>query len=307
MNAIIVGPDGRPSMLELMRTFKFNTDVTLFTYRRTRSDRNLWSEYSDKSENFVRYSTKEPKFTSGDKIIMWGTRIALPFPKGVIIYNKPRNAAKASNKSIARALFEKNKIATPKLIKDKDLFKTMYPVIIRKSQHRAGIGFYVANNDVEAFKIMKALHPDYYISEVYPKTEEYRIHCACGKALLVKRKPEPEDKSVIAWNFHQNELPWTTIQRKDYDHEMVSLALNAMDTIGLDFGAVDVMSNPKLEQKHVVVEINTAPSYTPYLIEKYGAFFDLAFTSEGKLEKWDHSKFKKGSSLSWKNTQLGIK
>jgi hypothetical protein len=56
--------------------------------------------------------------------------------------------------------------------------------------------------------------------------------------------------------------------------------------------------------EHVVAEINTAPSYTPYLISKYGAYFDKLFRTKGKLEPWDYTKFKKATSLGWKNKQL---
>lgn len=307
MDAIIVGANGRPSILELIRTFPFKSNVAVFNYRRGKGGKTTWYKYLSSDKGNKRTVVNEPSFKAGDKVIMWGTRVQVQLGNA-IVYNHPSVTRNASNKKAAREIFVKEKIDAPKLVKNNELHTTQYPVIIRKDHHRAGIGFHIANSDEEALNFIKNMKgQEYYISEIYPKTEEYRVHCAHGKALLVKRKPEPEDKSIVAWNFHQIELPWTTIERKNYDFDMVTLALNACKAIGVDFGAVDIMSNPVKGYKgpkHVVVEINTAPSYTPYLISKYGAYFDLLFNSATKVEHWDYTKFNKGNSLSWKNKQL---
>ena len=311
MNAIIVGANGRPSILDMMRTFDFDSEVVMYTYLRSRrKNKTIWQSYTNLKHGLThKRGISEPSFNTGDKVIMWGTRVQIELGNA-IVYNHPKVSNNASNKKIAREIFEEKDIAAPKLIKHNELYKAPYPVIIRKDRHRAGIEFYIANNDLEATTIVSKLNgAEYYISEIYPKTAEYRVHCASGKALLVKQKPSPEDKSVVAWNFHQNQLPWSTIDRAKYDFDMVSLSLKAIDALGLDYGAVDIMSEPSRDgfPKHVVVEVNTAPSYTPYLISKYGAYFNKIFSESTKLEAWDHSKFKKGKSLSWKNKQLNNK
>jgi hypothetical protein len=307
MNIILVGPNGRPSILDMLNTYNFNTEINIVTYKRLRTGKTVWILYN-KINGLVteKKLLTPPSFTADDKVVMWGTRIQLDFDKATV-YNDVNSLNHASNKKLAREIFIKNDIAAPKLISIEELTTCKYPVIIRKSHHHAGIGFHIANNRNEALIIVKAMkNEEYYISEFYPKTAEYRVHCASGKVLLLKQKPTPEDKTMIAWNFHQNELPWSTIERKDYDVDMVKLALNAIKAVGLDFGAVDIMSYPtdKTLSIHVVAEINTAPSYTPYLISKYGAYFDYIFSSDTKVEHWDYNIFKKGKSLSWKNNQL---
>jgi len=304
MNYIIVGVNGRPSMEDMFATYDFQEAVILLTYLRNKATgKTFWRSMtpgSDWCKNPV------PTFNEHDKVIMWGTRIPLDFGEA-IVYNHTDVSVNASNKKKAREIFEEKNIAAPKLVHHDELHMTSYPVIIRKDKHRAGIGFYIANTDTEALKIIKEMGDDnYYISEIYPKTAEFRVHCASGKALLVKQKPTPEDKSIIAWNFHQNELPWSTIDRKDYNFDMITLALNAIEAVGIDYGAVDIMSYPDKDgyPEHVVAEINTAPSYTPYLISKYGAYFEKLFRTKGKLKPWDYKEFKKGPSLAWKNKQL---
>lgn len=309
MNAIIVGPNGRPSMKQMLAIFEFDSEVTLYTYRTLRNGNRRWSCLLSKdSENEIPLSAP-PAFSSGDKIVMWGTRVEVTKEFDTIVYNPPNVTINASNKKRAREILQEKKIATPLLVKNTELYKVRYPVIIRRDHHRAGIDFHVSYTDEDSFKIIETLGvgPDnYYISEVYPKTEEYRVHCASGKVLLVKRKPEPDDKSIIPWNFHQVEQAWSIVDRKDYNYEMVSLALSAVEAVDLDYGAVDIMSKPSKDgyPAHVVVEINTAPSYTPYLISKYGAYFNLIFSKDSKLVPWDFKKFRKGISLAWKNSQL---
>lgn len=310
MNAIIVGPNGRISILEMLKTFPFKEEIVVFTYKTYKDGRRVWYKRSSKAPEASEKITANPSFGRGDKVVFWGTRVSIETGTA-IVYNSYSNLANASNKGRARSLFHEAGIPIPMLVHFSELKEANYPLIIRRNNHRAGIGFYAVNDEKEALDIINnRMHrTDFYISEVYPKTAEYRVHCASGKALLVKQKPTPKDKSKIAWNFHQNEMPWSTIARKDYDLDMVKMALEAVNVLGLDFGAVDVMSKPESKgfPEHVIVEVNTAPSYTPYLIEKYGAYFSLLFKNKDKMEPWDYSKFKKGGSLSWKNDQLGIK
>lgn len=308
MNFIIVGPNGRPSILDLIRNFKFKDEVLVYTHYKLKTGKIRWDAYSSLSPEKRIVNTSPPSIRSGDKVIRWGDRIDLGVSSNAIQYNTAQNLNHASNKKLAREILEKAGVAVPKLIKNDELYKADYPVVLRPSRHRAGLNFFVINSDEDLVKATSRFKSkeEYYISEVYPKTEEYRVHCASGKALLIKRKPEPPDKSVVAWNFHQNELPWTTIERRNYDIDMVKMALKAVSALGLDFGAVDIMSKPtnKKLPKHVVIEVNTAPSYTPYLILKYGTYFDLAFSSPKKLDPWEYEKFTKGESLAWKNYQL---
>jgi glutathione synthase/RimK-type ligase-like ATP-grasp enzyme len=304
MNAIIVGLNGRPSILDLLFTYHFKNDVTVFSNFVNKSNNKIfWKSYTGKEKSKV---IDEPVFHKGDKIIRWGDRIQLS-TNGAIVYNTNEALNNASNKKLSREIMEKAGVSVPILIPDNEMYKSNYPVVVRPARHHAGNEFYVVNNDNDLINITRRLGSgNYYISQVYPKTEEYRIHCACGKVLLLKRKPEPDNKNEIAWNFAINEKPWTTIERREYSPTMVKLALDAVKSLGLDFGAVDIMSKPtdKTLPTHVVLEVNTAPSFTPYLIEKYGLLFDKIFSSPTKIEHWDYTKFSQGKSLSWKNKQL---
>jgi D-alanine-D-alanine ligase-like ATP-grasp enzyme len=187
------------------------------------------------------------------------------------------------------------------------IYYSQWPVITRPNKHHAGKNFFVSYSKKELEQNIRFAGglDNSYTSGFYPKGREVRVHCAFGKVLLIKEKPAPEDKNTIAWNFAVNEEAWSTIDRKDYDPGLCKLALMSMKAIDLDIGAVDIMFEPIKPgfPQYVVCEINTAPSLTPYLAEKYAMLFDKIFTS-GIPEYWDYTKFKKGDSFAWKNFQL---
>lgn len=305
MNAIIVGHNGRPSMLSLITKYPFDKEVILFLQHTGTGELRRYSSKTGRKYDVI---DRLPVFTKGDKVIRWGSRVHIT-SNGAMVYNKASNMKNATNKRMAREIFLEKGINAPKYITLDNLHETAYPIVLRNETHRGGKEFYVSNNDVETFDIISKLGNGYYMSEVYPKTAEYRVHCAHGKVLLIKRKPEPEDKSVVAWNWCQNKLPWSVVNRKDYDFDMCKLALKAIDAVGIDFGAVDMMSYPtdKNLPKHVVAEINTAPSHTPYLRKKYGAYFNLLFNTKGRMKFWEYNKYTKPESFVWKNFQLKIK
>jgi hypothetical protein len=245
-------------------------------------------------------SISEPHFGREDKVIRWGNSI--PFNGSFVSYNSPGAVSISSDKGRFREVMMSNEIPIPTPY-HKDTVN--WPIVIRPLHHHAGKHFFVANNALEFKKITSQLS-NFYASEVYPKQREVRVHCCSGKVLLIKEKPAPKDKNIIAWNFAVNEEAWSTIDRSNYDPALCKIALDAMKAIDLDIGAVDVMFDPidKSKARYVVCEINTAPSLTDYLSSKYAQYFDFIFNSSSKISTWDCSKFKKGESFAWKNDQL---
>jgi glutathione synthase/RimK-type ligase-like ATP-grasp enzyme len=48
---------------------------------------------------------------------------------------------------------------------------------------------------------------------------------------------------------------------------------DAMEKLGLDFGAFDVLYSPYLDNRYAIIEVNTAPSLSPLALEKYLEYF----------------------------------
>jgi len=288
---VIIAKYGLSSMRETIN--QMSQQVTLLA----RKENGTWiSNVRDRS--FMLRG--QPIFTPNDKVISWGN--SMPVGNAGIHYNTGKAVSISSDKGLFRKVMMENEIPIPTPY-HKDTNR--WPIVIRPLHHHAGKHFFVANNITEFSRITSRLG-EYYASEVYPKQREIRVHCASGKVLLIKEKPAPADKNTIAWNFAINEEAWTTIDRQNYDPELCKIALQAMDAISLDIGAVDVMFDPseKGYAKYVICEINTAPSLTPYLQQKYAMYFDHIFRANSKLNPWNWSKFTKGKSFSWKNEQL---
>jgi len=297
MKAIILGTNGKESIREALRRIN-NPDV--YVFRKLKDGR--WLRDHLKGEAIKTAFVNKPSFNKGDTILKWGNSI--PVNTGdCIYYNNGLAVNNASNKLEARFLMEEAGIDVPYTCGLIEHVKA-YPVIVRPIKHRAGKYFYIAQGEGELRHFVKhrpSLKNGYYMQEIFDKDREFRLHCAFGKVLVMKEKPAPPDKKTVAWNFAINEEAWTTIDRKDYDAAMCKLALESMDAIGLDIGAVDVMSKGK---EHVICEINTSPSLTDYLADKYAMLFNKIFKSTGKLENFDYKKFTDGKSFAWKNFQL---
>jgi hypothetical protein len=305
MNAIIVGKNGVASMKQLV---KLINDIEIFLFIKRETSRGIeWKRISSLDPDRP-VSCDQPSFDNNDTVIKWGNSIPLSISNNDLYYNKGMAINNASNKLESRLIFEESNIACPRTYVSVDSI-LQYPTVIRPVKHRAGKSFYIANSFSEAKHIVstkKDLSKGYYASDIYPKTREFRVHCALGKILVIKEKPAPKDKSIVAWNFAINEEEWTTIPRKDYVKDICLLSLQAMDSIGLDIGAVDIMSYPSIEgfTPHVVCEINTAPSLTPYLAEKYASLFSKIFKTTSRIEKWEYQSYKEGMSFCWKNFQM---
>jgi glutathione synthase/RimK-type ligase-like ATP-grasp enzyme len=141
-------------------------------------------------------------------------------------------------------------------------------VIIRPRYHQQGQEFYF----YPSFEAMRALSGQraYYVSEFIPKDREFRIFVIQGRVLAVAEKfvSNPEQK---AWNHSLggsfDNIPWG-----HWPKRACKLAIRAMEVIGLDFGAVDLIREGSQDY---VLEINTAPQLeSNYRRECFARAFD---------------------------------
>lgn len=176
-----------------------------------------------------------------------------------------------------------------------------WPVIGRPMTHFGGSDIWLCHSHEE----VEAAERDgaWYFTQWYPKTKEYRVHCAHGKILAVYEKTIDNDGFG---NFIGE--PWSYIPWNEYRKCFCRISLNAVRALGLDFGAVDVMTDPtdKSLPKSVVCEVNTAPGMhdSPYTCDRYARYFIKIY-----LHQWPHYRhedFDRLRSLAWKNHQLEV-
>jgi glutathione synthase/RimK-type ligase-like ATP-grasp enzyme len=160
--------------------------------------------------------------------------------------------------------------------------ESKFPVIGRPRKHKAGKDFWVCNNEQEVWEAI--LKGAAYFARYYPKQNEYRVHVAGERVLLMSVKEG--DKTQLIWNKRRSNFNFRHLRRSVWlnDPLLRRIARNAkkaVKVIGLDFGAVDVMSDAGQGwNSFVISEINTAPSLSPLALEKYINYFKKSMREE---------------------------
>lgn len=107
--------------------------------------------------------------------------------------------------------------------------------------------------------------------EYVPKKEEYRVHVVKGESIHIQRKARKKDvpDEKVNWQV-RNHANGFIFQQDDFvaPDGVVAAAIDAVATLGLDFGAADVIWNDK-DKKAYVLEVNTAPGIEGTTVQKY--------------------------------------
>ena len=228
-----------------------------------------------------------------NKVIRWGCTSRI---NADITYNKPEAIRKASDKLRARKILEKNDVPIPKTYSLSELSNGYeLPLIGRPKKHHGGKNFYYCETVIDVSKAVA--DGCEYFQEFYPKTKEYRVHACHGKVIICSEK-FVDDEDTLVWNLTRNKngefkaLRWSQIPP-----HIAKLGIKAVQALGLDYGAVDIIAEPKVDKPHnaVVLEVNTAPKLGEYGASRYAEYFDWLLY---KNEKREH---KEPSYDYWRN------
>ena len=119
------------------------------------------------------------------------------------------------------------------------------------------------------------------------------MHIASGKALIVAEKVVEEDKQdKIVWNLGNEGVceDFDTLRWSEYSdvEEIIKVASLATYSVGLDYGAVDIVAYPKERREELppvaVLEVNSAPRLEEYGISRYAEYFKWLFLHNDKAE-----------------------
>jgi len=110
-----------------------------------------------------------------------------------------------------------------------------------------------------------------------PKRDEYRVHVFQGEVLDTQRKARVADVPDDEVNWKVRNMANGFIFARNEGHDIPALVLSqavlAVETCGLDFGAVDVVYNER-EGMAYVLEVNTAPGLSGTTLDKYTEAFN---------------------------------
>jgi carbamoylphosphate synthase large subunit len=177
------------------------------------------------------------------------------------------NISNVTNKRLMRELFRQHGVPMPKLLDHTTAWD--FPVLGRPDTHTQGRGFWKCYNWYDVVKALggtakkrKATH----FMEWIDAPREYRVHIFRGKSIRIS------EKAHVA--FHD----YTTIKPTHNVNHVRQAAKMAVEAVGLDFGAVDILAD---NHECWVLEVNSAPGVGGSMPRVYAETF-----KKWKEEQW---------------------
>lgn len=183
------------------------------------------------------------------------------------VLNHPRDVERATNKLSALLTMDPMVRVPPFTTSREEASRWVLegPVVCRTLlQGNSGAGIHIARTEQEL--VAAPLYTEYI-----KKKSEWRVHIFCDAVIMVQRKVRnydvPDDEVVwevrnkqngFVFQQHGIEPPIAVIEESE----------KAINALGLDFGAVDVIWNKKRGEAYVL-EVNCAPGLEGTTLERY--------------------------------------
>ena len=212
----------------------------------------------------------------GDTIINWGFRgnISSSVIGDATLLNKPENVGLASNKIKCLTLLEDNGVPTLEFYTNKDeLLEAFHgdAGFGTKVYCRQRISSHSGRGIVIATKPDEVVDANLYTVE-FENDREYRVHIFNGKIIDIqqKRRMSSERRERLGlgdvvndvrnkdngWSFVRNNVIFKN-NDDEFINDLFTTSMNAINVLGLDFGAIDLLYNSENDEA-VVCEVNTA-------------------------------------------------
>lgn len=212
-----------------------------------------------------------PPTTRVGTLIRWGSTDNVRYMPGRTI-NKRNALLLATDKLAALRKLQESGVPTPNVY-TQDVPVAAFPVLGRAATHRQGtdIVLCMQRADLTRARAAGCTH----FSEYIPTTAEYRVHIFQGEALKVSEKVFTGDTEVYVPYIRNFENGYTFRNPRTVPQTMLRIveqyAAAAVEALGLDFGAVDVLVG---DDGYVrVLEVNTGPSLAEGTLNVYGEKF----------------------------------
>lgn len=173
-----------------------------------------------------------------------------------------------TNKRIMRGLFAEHDVPTPLLMDVGEAMQAVLAgkeVIGRPDQHTKGRGLWRCKTAVDVKKAITGTRRKKaatHFMEYVESDREYRVHVFQGKSIRISEKVFNEDKSYTTGKPGSIKLA-----------RVRDAAKLAVQSVGLDFGAVDVLARGADNAEVWVLEVNSAPGLGGSMPRLYGETF----------------------------------
>lgn len=205
-------------------------------------------------------------------VINWGGSTVTPEVDKCQVLNKPEAVAKASNKLSCFQHIEQ--------VCNVPAFSTD-PNFAREALAEGVclVARTVLNGNSGAGIVIMEKPEDFVEAPLYVKYEkkvqEYRIHVAGGQVIGRQRKARSRDVPDEQVNWKVRNVAGGFIFARNEEHmypvNVCEEAVKAVNILGLDFGAVDIIWNK--DGVAFVLEVNTAPGLAGSTVKEYGDYF----------------------------------
>ncbi len=207
-------------------------------------------------------------------VINWGSSSLPDQVAACHILNKPENIRNASNKLKSFELFQEAGVSIP------PFFKTQEEALSHVQSGNSVVCRTVLNGHSGAGIVIAGKADEIVVAPLYTgyvkKTQEYRYHVFMGKVVDIQRKARKADvpDDQVNWQVRNLDGGFIFAREGVEENEQASEnAIMAVQALGLDFGAVDLIYNQR-EDKYYVLEVNTAPGLSGSTLEGYAKRFE---------------------------------
>jgi hypothetical protein len=210
------------------------------------------------------------RYNPRDIIINWGNSNENNFPRTL---NDSLDILGASNKLTAFMVMRDAGVQIPEFWTNReDIPDDAFPIVCRTILNgHSGAGIVIANNRGEI------VNAPLYVKYM-KKRDEYRIHAGLHGIISIQRKATRNGEPPLDTRIRNHNNGYVFI-RGDVapPEQVIEQARFAVNSLGLDFGAVDIIYNHHY-QLATVLEVNTAPGLEGQTVIDYANYFREHYT-----------------------------
>lgn len=207
------------------------------------------------------------KGRSNKIVINYGSSSLPPEVLKCRVINSPEAVSKAANKLSSFKAMAEYGVSVPRFTESpEEASGWQVDVVLRhKLNGHSGEGIELVDGDHREMP-----EAPLYV-EYVKKKEEYRVHVFMDEVIDVQRKARKREVPDEEVNWQVRNLEGGFIYAREgveLPEEALLQAIAAVEALGLDFGAVDIIWNERSDT-YYVLEVNTAPGLTGTTLEKY--------------------------------------